>query len=343
MHTLIIGLGNPLVTDDSVGLRVAAELRCCLAGRAGVEVAEDFWGGLRLMERMVGYERAIVIDAICSGAAPGTIHRLAIGDMPTQRSASSHDMTLPTALELGRQAGLQLPQDDDILILGIEAEDVVHFGETCTPAVAAAVPRAVEEVMAALSCFPELTKWNVGWVKRSATHRTIDYQRMVGCAALHPPYIKWRPTNMISPEILRRYPYFAGIDDNSLRQLAMLTEEKRRIPSGTRLFAEGEQVKHLGIILSGEVNIQYLLGNGEMRTVDTLVGGDLLGFSALIEPYKYTGFGTTTQPTDLAMIDAAKLRELCQQDPKLGFQLTLEVAKMLAHRLEGARVQLAAV
>jgi CRP/FNR family transcriptional regulator, cyclic AMP receptor protein len=148
---------------------------------------------------------------------------------------------------------------------------------------------------------------------------------------------------MISPEILRRYPYFAGIDESSLRQLAMIAEEKRQIPAGTSLFAEGEHVKHLGIILSGEVNIQYLLGNGEMRTVDTLVGGDLLGFSALIEPYKYTGFATATQATDLALIDASKLRELFRQDPRLGYQLTLEVAKMLAHRLEGARAQLAAV
>ena len=66
MPTLIIGLGNPLVTDDSVGLRVAAELRSRLAGRADVEVTEDYWGGLRLMEQMVGYDCAIVIDAICS-------------------------------------------------------------------------------------------------------------------------------------------------------------------------------------------------------------------------------------------------------------------------------------
>ena len=101
-------------------------------------------------------------------------------------------------------------------------------------------------------------------------------------------------------------------------------------------------VKHLAIILRGEVNIQYLLGNGEMRTVDTLVAGDLLGFSALIEPYKYTGFGTTIQETDLALLDAPKLRELCNRDPQLGYQLTLQVAKLLAHRLEGARVQLAA-
>jgi CRP-like cAMP-binding protein len=148
---------------------------------------------------------------------------------------------------------------------------------------------------------------------------------------------------MISPEILRRYPYFAGIDEASLRQLAMITEEKPSVAAGVQLFAEGEPAKHLAIILRGEVNIQYLLGNGEMRTVDTLVGGDLLGFSALIEPYKYTGFGTTTQETGLALIDAQKLRDLCNRDPQLGYRMTLHVAKLLAHRLEGARVQLAAV
>ncbi len=148
---------------------------------------------------------------------------------------------------------------------------------------------------------------------------------------------------MISPEILRRYPYFAGIDENSLRQLAMITDEKRNIPAGTQLFAAGDPAKTLSIILSGEVNIQYLLGNGEMRTVDTLVGGDVLGFSAMLRPYKYTGFATATQPTDLALIDGSKLRELCQQDPRLGYQLALEVAALLAHRLEVARVQLAAV
>lgn len=150
MKTLVIGLGNPLVTDDSVGLRVAAELRHRLAGRPDVEVEEDYWGGLRLMERMVGFERAIVIDAICTGAAPGTIHRLRLDSIPTQRSASAHDVNLPTALALGRAAGLALPQDDDILLVGIEAEDILSFGERCTPAVQAAIGPAVELVVQAL-------------------------------------------------------------------------------------------------------------------------------------------------------------------------------------------------
>lgn len=154
MKTLIIGLGNPLVTDDGVGLRVVAELKSRLAHQPGVEVTEDYWGGLRLMERMVGYERAIVIDAILTGAEPGTIHQLTPDSIPTQRSASAHDMNLPTALALGRQAGVALPDDENILLVGIEVEDVLNFGEECTPAVGAAVPRAVEEVLRFLDAWP---------------------------------------------------------------------------------------------------------------------------------------------------------------------------------------------
>ena len=153
MKTLVLGLGNPLVTDDSVGLRVAAELKSRLAGRPEVVVSEDYWGGLRLMERMAGFDRAIVIDAICTGAPPGTIRRLTPGSIPTQRSASAHDVNLPTALAVGRTAGLHLPRDEDILLVGIEAEDILSFGEQCTPAVAAAIAPAVEEVVRAVDEF----------------------------------------------------------------------------------------------------------------------------------------------------------------------------------------------
>ncbi len=151
MKTLIIGLGNPIVTDDSVGLRVAAEVARRLADRPDVEVTEDYWGGLRLMERMVGYRRAIVIDAIQTGSPPGTIHRLTPEAIPTQRSASAHDVNLPTALEFGRQAGLTLPANRDILLVAVEADDVITFGEQCTPAVEAAIPAAADEVLRALA------------------------------------------------------------------------------------------------------------------------------------------------------------------------------------------------
>jgi hydrogenase maturation protease len=153
MKTLILGLGNPIVSDDSVGLKVAAILKEKLASRADVEVSEDYWGGLRLMERLIGCGRAIVIDAICTGATPGTLHRLTPDDIGTQRSASAHDVNLATALEFGRAAGVSLPANERIILIGIEAENVLDFSERCTPAVKAAIPKAVEmalEILAGL-------------------------------------------------------------------------------------------------------------------------------------------------------------------------------------------------
>lgn len=147
---------------------------------------------------------------------------------------------------------------------------------------------------------------------------------------------------MISVEVLRRYPHFAGIADDSLRQLAMIAEEKV-VPADCVMFREGDPASHLSIILKGEVNIKYMLGDGESRTVDTLIEGDLLMWSALVEPYRATATGVTTKETHLARIDAAKLRQLCEEQPILGYRLMTQVVKLLANRLEGARVQLAVV
>ncbi len=154
-RTLIIGLGNPIVADDSIGLRVAAELKSLLADRPDVDVTEDYWGGLRLMERMIGYDRAIVIDAICTGAPPGTIHHLTPASVPTQKSASAHDVNLPTALAFGRRAGAHLPADENVRLIGIEAEDLINFSDQCTPAVAAAIPRSIREVIQLLDSMLE--------------------------------------------------------------------------------------------------------------------------------------------------------------------------------------------
>lgn len=150
MRTLVLGLGNPLLSDDGVGLRVAAELRKRLARAADVEIDEDYYGGLRLMERMVGFDRAIVVDAIRTGAPPGTIRRLRADELPTQHSASAHDANLSTALDFGRRVGVRLPDPERIELFGIEAADVATFNERCTDPVEAAVPRAVEAVLTAL-------------------------------------------------------------------------------------------------------------------------------------------------------------------------------------------------
>jgi CRP/FNR family transcriptional regulator, cyclic AMP receptor protein len=147
---------------------------------------------------------------------------------------------------------------------------------------------------------------------------------------------------MISPEVLRRYPYFAAVSEESLKAVAMIADEKT-VPAGTQMFSEGDPADAMNIIVRGQVHIQYVLGNGDRRTVDTLVDGDILGWSAIVEPYKYTAVGTASKETQLVSIRAKSLRELCDKDPLMGYRLARQIAKLLAHRLEGARVQLAAI
>lgn len=112
-------------------------------------------GGLSLMERLVGYERAILIDAISTGQRPvGSVHRFpleALPDSAAGHSASAHDASLQTALKLGRAMGAPLPAE--IVVVAVEARSVYDFGEALTPPVAAAVPRAVEMVVETLSAW----------------------------------------------------------------------------------------------------------------------------------------------------------------------------------------------
>jgi hydrogenase maturation protease len=150
MGTVIVGIGNPVLSDDSVGLKSAAALRTRLAGREDITISELCSGGLALMEALVGYRRAIVIDAIVSGEPAGSIHQLRPADLPFTRTIhSTHAGTFPEALELGRTAGLRLPLD--IRIWAVEAADVETIGEELTPAVGEAVPRVVEQILSHLS------------------------------------------------------------------------------------------------------------------------------------------------------------------------------------------------
>ena len=114
---------------------------------------EDEAGGLRLMERLTGYERAIIVDAIVTGGTPGTIRRMDSGDVPTQRTAIAHGIDLPRALELGRSLGLAMPSR--VRVVAIEAASVLEFRHDMTPAVAAALEPAVATVLDELGASPE--------------------------------------------------------------------------------------------------------------------------------------------------------------------------------------------
>lgn len=152
MKTLVIGLGNPILSDDGVGIYAARLVRDALPPEAEVDVIELAVGGLHLMEAMIGYEHVIIIDALWSPDDDvGEVVEFAAGDLPeTMNTASAHDVDLPTALAVGRRLGAALPDDDRIQIVAVRARRVLEFDERPTPPVAAAIPRAAARVLALL-------------------------------------------------------------------------------------------------------------------------------------------------------------------------------------------------
>ncbi len=156
LRTLVLGLGNPILTDDGVGIHVTRAVASRVTSEPGpgdgVCFAEASVGGLRLLEVLTGYDRVILVDAIQTpDGLPGDICQLSPGDLQSSLHAgSTHDLSLEGALAWGRLSGLALPNDHNIRIVAIGTEDVLTFGEGCTAEVATAVPRAVELVLGML-------------------------------------------------------------------------------------------------------------------------------------------------------------------------------------------------
>ncbi len=153
---VVVGLGNPLLTDDAVGLVVVARARERLADdHPKVRFAESYAGGFDLLHTLLGARRALLVDAICTGRCPpGTCLELGLDDLPGVRQtrlSGSHGGHLPTLLEAGRRCGYVLP--DELSILAVEADDVTSFSERLTPAVEAAVEGLVARIAGTLAAW----------------------------------------------------------------------------------------------------------------------------------------------------------------------------------------------
>lgn len=148
MKTMVIGLGNPILGDDGVGWKVAEEVRKQLPCDLSVSVDCLSVGGISLMEHLIGYDRAILIDAFALEEPIGSILVLKLSDLPNYsafHTTNTHDTSLQNAIELGRSMGAPLPNEVDIV--GIATHRIYDFGEELSPPVAEAVSFAARVVI----------------------------------------------------------------------------------------------------------------------------------------------------------------------------------------------------
>jgi hydrogenase maturation protease len=157
MRTILIGLGNPILGDDAVGWKVVEQVEQQLQTLRQEEDTFDIVylsiGGLGLMEHLVGYDRAIIVDAMVAGKElPGTISTQTLEDifeLNTVHMTSIHDTSLQDAVSLARKMGVSMPKN--IIVVGIATDSTYNFSEVLTPQVAAVIPQAGEIVTALLT------------------------------------------------------------------------------------------------------------------------------------------------------------------------------------------------
>ncbi len=143
---LVLCLGNDILSDDAFGVEVAKALMTSMPQADITDVEFAPVAGFALLEMLCTRKKALIIDTIQTySCSPGTLHFFPAGHLiPSNHLVSSHQINLPTALALGAELDLDMP--DVIDILAVEAQDVITFGFAMTAAVENAVPEAIERV-----------------------------------------------------------------------------------------------------------------------------------------------------------------------------------------------------
>jgi hydrogenase maturation protease len=150
-RVVVLGLGNSLLTDDSVGLKIAAEVAARLPAAelpgCEVEIAFSEVGGWDVLDQAEGFDAMVLVDASIDP-------RLSVGELAwyergggftSGRLSGAHSTDVFTALDYGRRCGLVVPSQ--VHVLGVGVADVLTFSEDCTAAVATAIAAGADAVL----------------------------------------------------------------------------------------------------------------------------------------------------------------------------------------------------
>lgn len=141
---MLVGLGNPIMSDDGIGLLVCRRVHEKLTD---YDLDLACGAGLHVMDSILGYRRAVIIDSMVTGKAPaGSVVRVEPGSgTGTRRATHSHGIGFFEAIELARSCDAPLPEE--ILVYGIEVEDPFSVGEKISESIMEKVDEIVDFIV----------------------------------------------------------------------------------------------------------------------------------------------------------------------------------------------------
>jgi CRP-like cAMP-binding protein len=139
--------------------------------------------------------------------------------------------------------------------------------------------------------------------------------------------------------LLSKQPFFEGLDSNYLKTLTGCASNVH-FPGGAMIFKEGEEANQFFLIREGRVAIEVFVEARGPVTIQTLSAGDILGWSWLVPPYHWRFDARAVDEVRALALDGKCLREKCEADSRLGYELLKRFALVITRRLEATRIQL---
>ena len=151
-NTLILGIGNDILTDDGIGPKLVSEIKSKRIP-GNIDYRNIFIGGLDILEMIQGYRKVIFIDAIITKeGVPGTVYHFKPEDFKeTIHLSNLHDANFLTALDLGRKMGMNIPAD--IHIIAIEIIEDRVFSDQFSQEILMKFPLIFEKVISLVTSF----------------------------------------------------------------------------------------------------------------------------------------------------------------------------------------------
>ncbi len=299
----VIGVGSPH-GDDQVGWRVIDRLRDANFPTDALCAISD---PVDMLEHLEGVSRLIVVDGCQSGSIPGKVRRLEWEDgrICTHHGASTHRISLIHTLQLARALG-RLPRQVTLFTVEIES---CRPQRDLSPAVWAALP--------------ELT-------------------RLIGTELAFNPRPGESGRNMNEEELqaaLRESGFLTDASEEHLSSLASIAKPVS-FAKDTVIFREGDVATEVYIILSGNVSLEICAPGIGCRRIMTLDGGDLLGWSPVLEQMRLTATARAVTPIAAIALNGRQLLTQCEHDTSLGYDFMRRAALAMGKRLTATRMQL---
>ena len=143
----------------------------------------------------------------------------------------------------------------------------------------------------------------------------------------------------IPKSYLAEHPFFKGLEPHHIKTIAECASDIQ-FDAGQFILHAGDEANNFYAIRLGKIAIKLFAAERGSLTIQTIGEGEVLGWSWLIPPYRWRFDAQAMEITRAVVLDARCLRNKCEQDHDLGYELFKRFSSIVAHRLEATRLQL---